>query len=195
MLPVTTALAYEEPARTQAIEWLIEERVPTAIKAVVPKNDKRTVIPFAIGRDRRGKKRTQNISTSDPTRMMAVEAVQLLNKYGKDRPITIVDGDGRGLRPSQQTYLIEVALEDNAELVMNVKRDGTFDAPEKDYTQDGDAGYDEEDVDLSDDGRDDDSDRLAAAFAAALAAAETGDEAEPEAEPEAVAPSPGKPRR
>lgn len=182
MLPVTTALAYDEPAHTQAIEWLIEERVRAAVKVVAPRGEKRNEFAFAIGKDRRGRKRIRNLRVGEPFITTVQEAHQLLHKYGRGAPITLIDGDGNGLPPKQQTYLLEVELEDNAELVMELNRDGSFAVPERSYSEvdgyDYEADpYDDDEVDL--DAGDDDGagERAAAAFAAALEAAGAGEDA------------------
>lgn len=207
MLPVTTALAFEEPARTQAIELLMEERVRSAVSAVVPRGDERTEVVCFIGRDRRGKKRVLRVPVGEPLPVALGEAVLLLNKYGRGRPITLRSSEGVGLRPRDQTYLIEVEVAGNDTVELTLKRDGTLEIPEGSYldVEQDDDGYDD-DVDLA--AGDEDDGAAAAAFAAEMvvameaaadeamqAALDAGDPDEPDVvesdpEPAPAAPAP-----
>jgi hypothetical protein len=123
-LVATETLALKEPAHTQAMELLVEERVTVALAAHFPRGDKRKELKVHMGEDRIGRARTKSVPKTGTLVVGIDEGHHILEKYGEHSSFMATDPEGNGLKPEQRFWVYEVPLEQNADITLRTAFDG-----------------------------------------------------------------------
>lgn len=123
-LPATRVLQIKEPARTQAMDLLVEDRVTVALQAHVPKGSNQTELVVSVGKNRAGARKLVKVPVAGSISVPIDQGAYLLGKYGKDSPQRAVTPEGAGLAPAKRSYLVELPLDQNDDISIEVAGDG-----------------------------------------------------------------------